>query len=154
MALTRVISGGQTGADRAALDVAIELGIDHGGWCPKGRRAEDGPIDARYNLRETDSEDYRVRTEKNVVASDLTVLITEGKPTGGSALTAELARQHGKPLLHIDLSHTTVSDGAEQLRSAIAGGGIEVLNVAGPRESTARGISELVKRLLRSALAG
>jgi hypothetical protein len=151
--LTRLISGGQTGADRAALDAAIELGIEHGGWCPRGRRAEDGPIDLRYQLRETDSDDYRVRTERNVIAGDLTVLITEGKPTGGSALTAELARHHGKPLLWIDLSTTTVSDGAAKLRVAIDGGGVEVLNVAGPRESTAPGIGELVKRLLRGALS-
>jgi hypothetical protein len=151
--LARIISGGQTGADRAALDVAIALGIEHGGWCPRGRRAEDGPIDRRYRLRETESASYPVRTEKNILDGDLTALITRGEPTGGSALTAELARRHGRPLLWIDLEATSVADGAARLRAAIADNRVAVLNVAGPRESTTPGIGALVKQLLEAALA-
>lgn len=148
----KIISGGQTGADRAALDVALELGIECGGWCPRGRRAEDGAIDARYPLRETDSAEYPVRTERNVIDSDATVLITRGRATGGSALTARLARRHRKPLLEIDLDQTAPAAAAERLRDFIAGSGAAVLNVAGPRESTAPGIGALVKEVLGLAL--
>ena len=148
--LERIVSGGQTGADRAALDVAIEVGIPHGGWCPRGRRAEDGAIDKRYQLCETDSADYRVRTEKNVLDSDATVVITRGAPTGGSALTLRLARRHKKRLLHIDL------DGgfeAAVLALAAVFAEVAVVNIAGPRESTTPGIGTDVKRLLRATLA-
>ena len=151
MALERIVSGGQTGADRAALDVAIELGIEHGGWCPRGRRAEDGPIDPSYRLTETESSDYRVRTEKNVVDSDATALITRGPATGGSALTARLARQHGAQLLQIDLDAIDFDAAVAKLGELCAR--IAVLNVAGPRESTTPGIGESVKQLLRAALA-
>ena len=92
----KIISGGQTGADRAALDVALELKIPCGGWCPKGRRAEDGRIDDRYPLKETPSTDYRVRTRLNVEESDGTLVITRGPLTGGTALTIKLVRENGK----------------------------------------------------------
>ncbi|MCD6446738.1 MAG: putative molybdenum carrier protein, partial [Candidatus Marinimicrobia bacterium] len=85
--MTKIISGGQTGADRAGLDAAMELNIPVGGWCPKGRKSEDGPIDNKYPLQETTSGDYRVRTERNVKESDGTLIFTLGKPTGGTALT-------------------------------------------------------------------
>lgn len=150
----KIISGGQTGADRAALDVALELGLECGGWCPRGRRAEDGPIDLRYPLRETDSADYAVRTERNVIDGDATVLITRGPATGGSALTARLARRHARPLLEIDLGELDVASGAERLRAFIAERRVSVLNVAGPRESTTPGIGELVRELLAAALDG
>jgi len=83
MKLDKIISGGQTGADRAGLDAAMELNIPIGGWCPKGRKAEDGPIADKYPLQETTSGDYRVRTEKNVKDSEGTIIFTIGKPTGG-----------------------------------------------------------------------
>jgi hypothetical protein len=105
------ISGGQTGADRAALDVALELKISCGGWCSKGRRAEDGRINDRYPPQETPSSDDRVRTRFNVEESHGTLLITRGPVTGGAALTIELAREKGKwgphdmasPVLHRSL---------------------------------------------------
>ncbi len=90
--ISRIVSGGQTGADRGGLDAAIELGIPHGGWCPKGRKSEDGTIPLIYQLVETSSSDYKVRTEKNVADSDATVIFTYGKPTGGSKPTANFAK--------------------------------------------------------------
>ena len=92
--LSEIVSGGQTGVDRAALDVALSLQIPHGGWCPKGRRAEDGPIDSKYLLKETDEEKYEVRTEKNVIDSDGTLIFSKGLLTGGTLLTLEMARLH------------------------------------------------------------
>ena len=82
--LRTIVSGGQTGVDRAALDVAIMLGFAHGGWCPAGRLAEDGPIDAHYALRETASAAYDVRTERNVVDSDGTLVLASGEPRGAA----------------------------------------------------------------------
>src|SRR5512139_1859585 len=103
MRAQRLQSGGQTGADRAACDVAIALGIPLSGWCPRGRRAEDGRISERYPLRETDTAEYAVRTRLNVFEADATVLFTRGAPAAGSRLTAEIARELGRPLLHLDL---------------------------------------------------
>src|SRR5262245_55320595 len=97
-------SGGQTGVDRAALDVALELGLPCGGWCPRGRRAEDGPIPDHYPLRETRSPAYPVRTRWNVRDSDGTLILTRGRPDRGTLLTEELARDMGKPLLVVGLN--------------------------------------------------
>lgn len=122
--------------DRAALDFAIEHGIPHGGWCPRGRRAEDGPLESRYELKETPDEHYPERTEWNVRDSDGTLLITDTPElTGGSALTRELAHAHGKPWVHVSRQ----CDGrfaAERVRRFIQQHRIKVLNVAGPRLST------------------
>src|ERR1022692_3703229 len=95
--LQKIVSGGQTGADRAALDFAIEHGIPHGGWCPKGRRSEEGPIDVRYELKETPSTVYLQRTEWNARDSDGTVVFSIG-PTlsGGSKKTVSLAQKHAR----------------------------------------------------------
>src|SRR4030042_3461464 len=95
--IERIISGGQTGVDRAALDVAFELDIPCGGWCPKGRKAEEGPIDTRYPLQETVSVRYPIRTERNVRESDGTLILTWGKPSGGTALTIKFAQKNKKP---------------------------------------------------------
>ena len=130
-----IVSGGQTGADRAALDFAIERGIPHGGWCPKGRRAEDGPIDARYRLKETLSPDYVQRTEWNARDSDGTAVFSIGQIlTGGSKKTVEFARKHGKPVLHLSRSGGPVPP-ETALREFIEKHRIKVLNVAGPRAS-------------------
>jgi hypothetical protein len=147
----KIISGGQTGADRGGLDAAIELGIPHGGWCPRGRRAEDGAIPARYLLRETNRPGYPERTERNVLAADGTVVFTFGKPEGGSALTWKLARRHGKPRLHLDLRRRTPQEAARRLRAWIEKERLSVLNVAGSRESGARGMRELVWKIVTEA---
>ena len=146
----RIISGGQTGADRGALDAAIELGIEHGGHCPAGRRAEDGRIPEHFRLIETESADYAVRTERNVLEADGTLLVTRGTPTGGSALTAALARKHDRALLHLDLARE--SDPVEAVREWLAARAIECLNVAGPRESGCPGIAQDVRGLIVAAL--
>ncbi|MFQ5587063.1 MAG: putative molybdenum carrier protein, partial [Thermodesulfobacteriota bacterium] len=99
MAIEMIVSGGQTGVDRAALDVALELGIRCGGWCPKGRLAEDGVIDSRYHLDETGSKSYSQRTEWNVRDSDGTLILTVEEPTGGTALTIRAAEELGKPCI-------------------------------------------------------
>ncbi len=139
-AIQRIVSGGQTGVDRGALDVAIEFGIEHGGWCPRGRRAEDGEIPARYSLRETPSAEYRVRTEKNVVDSDGTLILNRGEPSGGTALTIELCRERRRPYLVFDLDqppHLVMGAAARW----VLDNSIATLNVAGPRESNVPGIA-------------
>lgn len=140
--MKQILSGGQTGADRAALDAAIDCGVPHGGFCPSGRRAEDGPISKKYNLTETESEDYPVRTEANVLAADLTLILSRGPLTGGSLLTQELAARHGRPCLHVDLTKQTVD--LELLESAVPSQKEIVLNIAGPRASGDPGIYDAV----------
>src|SRR5205807_8090891 len=107
---TKIVSVGQTGVDRAALDVAVELGLACGGWCPKGRRAGDGVIPNRYPLAETPREKYPQRTEWNVRDSDGTLILTRGRPKGGTALTKSLARRLRKPCLVLDLSQSADGD--------------------------------------------
>jgi hypothetical protein len=132
-----IISGGQTGADRAALDFAIEYGFDHGGWCPRGRKAEDGPIPARYELRETPSRRYAQRTEWNIRDSDGTLVVSiAAEPQGGTRLTLELARRLGKPILHVARENASASGTNASLLSEFRlKHSIEILNVAGPRVS-------------------
>src|SRR4051812_30825984 len=134
---TRIISGGQTGVDRAALDVALELGLDCGGWCPLGRRAEDGPIPARYPLRETPTDEYRERTEWNVRDSDATLVLGHGELSGGTLFTTECAAEHARPLLVIDLE---AHPDAALARHWIEATKPQVLNIAGPREESVPGI--------------
>jgi len=151
MVLARIISGGQTGADRAALDWAIRRGLPHGGWCPKGRKAEDGTIDQRYNLVETPSEDYSQRTKWNVRDSDGTAVFSiRGALRGGSLLTAELAGQYDKPMIHLRQEDERTNH-ARELRSFIDEFGISVLNVAGPRESDEPDVYRFVARVLAEA---
>lgn len=132
----KIISGGQTGVDRAALDFAIEHGIPHGGWCPHGRLAEDGAIESGYELKETPDVAYPQRTEWNVRDSDGTVIFTIAPGlTGGSALTRDLAAEYGKPFLHLS-KHRDGDSATAKLRQFIQRHKIKTLNVAGPRLST------------------
>ena len=135
MIIKKIISGAQTGADRAALDFAIDNEIPHGGWVPKGRKAEDGLISKRYGVKEAPSADYSRRTELNVIDSDGTLIISHGKLIDGSALTQRLARKHNKPCLHIDLNQMPEFKSAIEIAHWINRHGVEVLNVAGPRVS-------------------
>lgn len=146
----KVVSGGQTGVDRAALDAALERGLACGGWCPKGRRAEDGAVPARYPLEETAASAYPQRTEWNVRDSDGTLVLTRGAPRGGTALTLRLARRHRKPALQVDLG---AKPDPQAIRQWAEGHRIRVLNVAGPRESERPGIHDEALRLLRAVLA-
>lgn len=150
--LKKIISGGQTGVDRAALDVAIMMGIDHGGWIPKGRRTEDGPLPPQYRLQEMPTEDYAARTEKNVVDSDGTLIISRGMPTGGTDYTRKMVLKHGKQLLHIDLSlGQRLSDAGSIIASWISLNSVETLNVAGPRTSSDPAIYEEAINILTHA---
>jgi hypothetical protein len=147
---TKIISGGQTGVDRAGLDVALELGIPCGGWCPKGRRAEDGPLSEKYPLRETITTAYPERTRRNIQDSDGTLVLTRGRPKGGTRLTIELALEMGKPLLPVDLKRDT---SVEQVRLWAESNRVAVLNVAGPRASESPEIYERAFRFLRELLS-
>lgn len=126
-------SGGQTGVDRAALDAALALGVPVGGWCPRGRRAEDGPIATRYVLRETPSTYYVERTRWNVRDADATLVLTRGTPTGGTATTIKAAHALDKPCYIVDLAET---DDVNPIADWLQAEDIRVLNVAGPRGST------------------
>lgn len=145
----KILSGGQTGVDRAALDVALELGIPFGGWCPKGRKAEDGEIDPRYPLKETTSPNYPQRTEKNIREADGTLILTKGPVNGGTALTVKLAADFKKPHLIVDIYKKY--DPAKVLEWGKANN-IQVLNVAGPRESKIPGIHDRTVDFLKKVL--
>jgi len=157
--LTKVISGGQTGVDRAALEVALFLEIPHGGWCPKGRRAENGPIPKTFNLTETSSFNYAVRTEKNVVESDGTLILFRQIITRGTGLTVKFAKRHQRPCLCIDLANiadeeeNAIDAAAEEILSWLTKENINVLNVAGPRESTTPNINSQSHSLLLNTFA-
>jgi putative molybdenum carrier protein len=133
--IQKIISGGQTGADQAALDIAIKLGIPYGGWIPKGRPTENGKLPDKYKLKEMQTKSYPKRTEQNVIDSDGTLIITHGKLTGGSKLTQKVARKHDRPFIHINLNKTLLFMASSKINSWIIENGIEVLNVAGSRAS-------------------
>jgi hypothetical protein len=150
--IKRIVSGGQSGADRAGLDWAIEHGFPHGGWCPKGRLAEDGPIPERYKLKETPLGDYLQRTEWNGCDSDGTVVFSISPVlTGGSLKTVDFAMKHKKPVIHI--SSKTEQPG-NTLQAFIRTHQIRTLNVAGSRASEEPGIAVFVKQILELALLG
>ena len=152
--VAKILSGGQTGADRAALDVALELGLAVGGWVPRGRWAEDGTVPSRYpGLVETESDEPAVRTGRNIRDSDATLLLSHGDLAGGSALTLLVARRRGKPHLHLDLDANAPAQAVKRLRDWLALAHPQVLNVAGPRGSEDPAIFEATKRVLREALS-
>jgi len=145
----KVISGGQTGVDRAALDVAREFDRPCGGWCPKGRIAEDGPLAPRYPLVETPSADYEQRTQWNVRDSDGTLALTRGAPTEGTTFTIELAEKLERPCLILDLNK---APDASAVKVWAHEHHVRVLNVAGPRESKCPGIYAQAVEFLRKVL--
>ena len=151
--LKKIVSGGQTGVDRSALDVAIELNWPYGGWCPRGRRAEDGTIDpVKYaNLKETSASQYSQRTEMNVEDSDGTLIISADAASmgPGTKLTIALAAKHHKPLFIVNLNENIDE---EQVIEWLNTNKIETLNVAGPREQTSPGIYKQAQTFLRSLL--
>jgi len=147
--VVKIVSGGQTGVDRAALAVAVFLGIPHGGWCPLGRRAEDGTIPTCYDMQETDSPNYAVRTLQNVLDSDGTLVLTRGNISGGTGLTITLARRHHRHLRVVDL---TDEHDYPDLQNWLIANQIRVLNVAGPRESTEPDITAEAEQFLTNCL--
>jgi hypothetical protein len=152
--LDKIVSGGQTGADRAALDVALAHGLAIGGWVPKGRVAEDGRIPERYvGLVETDSTDPAVRTARNVRDSDATLIVSHGPLAGGSRLTLEEADRHRKPVLHLDLDELSLVSASTRLATWLAQVRPVTLNVAGPRASEDPRIAADTAALLEIALA-
>ena len=159
------MSGGQTGADRGALDAAMHVDVPHGGWCPAGRRAEDGSVPAKYCLQSTESKAYTTRTEANVRDADATLVFTYGPPTGGSKLTIQFCRDYGKPWRHMDLVHLSGTDVRKRIDEWFRATQLDffaetgpkppdpcVLNVAGQRESEAPGIARAVKRIMIDVL--
>ena len=149
--IKKIISGGQTGADQAALDVAINLEISYGGWIPKGRITENGALGEKYKLKEMETSNYNKRTEQNVVDSDGTLIISHGNLTGGSDYTKEMALHHERPFLHIDLNETIAFQAAKRIRSWISEKGIKILNVAGPRASKDPNIYQSTVDILETA---
>ena len=149
MTRLKIVSGGQTGVDRAALEVGLALGLAVGGWCPRGRRAEDGRIPDCYPLVETPERHYEARTRRNIEDADGTLILNLGKLDGGPALTACHARQIGKPCLVVALE-----EGIEPaaFREWLAANHIQVLNVAGPRESQRPGVYAAAYRCLETLL--
>jgi len=147
----RILSGGQTGVDRAALDVALALGMNCGGWCPAGRRAEDGAIPDFYPLKETPGRDYAQRTEWNVRDSDVTLILYRGQLSGGTAMTVQFAKAAGKPVYLVELEATTDE---QDIRRWLIKQQVKTLNVAGPRESRSPGIYRQARSLLLTLLRG
>lgn len=148
--IAEIRSGGQTGVDRAALDAAMAHGIPHAGWIPRRRRAEDGPIPARYTgLRETGDDAYATRTTWNVRDADATLVLTLGAPAGGTLLTVETAVRFGKPHLVVDLETTDPDRAAAVIWAWLAGLPQPLrLNIAGPRASDAPGVYGRTRALL------
>jgi hypothetical protein len=147
-----IISGGQTGVDRGALDAALELGSTCGGWCPEGRRAEDGRIPVRYPLRELIGGAYADRTRRNVEDAEGTLILHLGPVSGGTQLTLETCRRLGKPVLLLDAATVSSEDGAAQACSFVAAHDIRRLNVAGPRESFWAGAQAFACAVVRTLL--
>ncbi|MFB6229579.1 MAG: putative molybdenum carrier protein [Salinibacter sp.] len=149
MQIQKIVSGGQTGVDRAALDAALAAGVDVGGWCPAGRRAEDGRIPDRYPLTETPSDEYAQRTRWNVRDSDGTLILAPDPLEGGTALTRAAAEHQGQPVLHVRLSDTAPTS---TIRDWGAGHDVHVLNVAGPRASEVDDIYRVAREMLDDLL--
>ncbi|MBE0469966.1 MAG: putative molybdenum carrier protein [Methyloprofundus sp.] len=133
----KIVSGGQTGVDRAALDAAIECNIEAGGWCPDGRKAEDGRIAEHYPLIELPRAGYKKRTLKNVQDSDGTVIIYFSMLSGGTKLTVDFCIKEKKPYVLIDANQLSELQAVQEIIAFIAEFKIQTLNVAGPRASNA-----------------
>ncbi len=147
-----IVSGGQTGADQGALEAALQLNHPCGGWCPKGRLSETGPIPDKYPVQEHPSERYDVRTEANVKDSDGSLVFTYDQPTGGTAFTIEVAQKLGKPIFIFDLEFDPLNVNVQEIWDWGSENDIRILNVAGPRESKAPGTHNLVKGIVLEIL--
>jgi len=144
----KIVSGGQTGVDRAALDAALESGVSAGGWCPEGRQAEDGPIAEKYPLQELPDGSYKERTLKNVQDSDATVIIYFESISGGTEETLLYCLNEKKPYLLIDGSGITEDSASKRIKHFIDENQISLLNVAGPRASKEKRAYEYTKQVI------
>lgn len=151
--LKKIISGHQTGADIAAIDAAIANGFPCGGWVPKGRKTEIGPLPEKYVVQEMTTGGYPKRTERNVVDADGTVIFTHGRLTGGSDLTRKYAIQHSKPSLHVDLAMHDAKTAVALVCKFISEYRTNVLNVAGPRASSDAKIYEAVYQVMKAVIS-
>lgn len=149
-ACRRIVSGGQTGADRAALDFAIEHGYPHGGWAPRGREAEDGPIPLKYQLTELTDGGYRQRNKRNVRDSDGTLIVNIGTLDGGTLATQVFAQKLKRPYFLVQLDTDTPESVAPHVVEWLRTHEISILNVAGPRESKCPGVYDLTRMLLEA----
>lgn len=147
--MTGIVSGGQTGVDRAALDAALAAGLAVGGWCPRGRWAEDGRIDDRYPLRETPLARVSQRTLWNIRDSDGTLVLTSDRPRGGTALTVRAAAV-ARPRLIVDPAD---AGAVRQAHAWLAANRIKWLNVGGPRASENAQIYPLAFRFVVDLIA-
>ncbi len=147
-----IISGGQTGVDRGALDAALELGTPSGGWCSEQREAEDGRIPDCYPLSELPRGGYAERTRRNVEDSDGTLILHHGPLSGGTQLTLDVCRELGKPVLGLDAATVSAEEGARHATMFVAARGILRLNVAGPRESHWPGGHPFARSVVRALL--
>lgn len=152
--ITKIISSGQTGADLAALDVALANNIPHGGWIPKGRLTENGPLDEKYQLQETETDHSSARTEKNILESNGTLILSHGPLTGGAALSSKLAQKLCKPLLHLDMHEVSMNYAVRLLKIWLQGSGVQVLNVTSCRASKDPKIYDVTVALLTKVLQG
>ncbi len=144
----KIISGAQTGVDRAALDAALESGIDAGGWCPEGRKSEDGTIPEKYPVQVLKGAGYRQRTRKNVTDSDGTAIIYFGYPTGGTEQTIEFCIKLKKPYVLIDAEEFSIESASNKIALFIEKHSVTTLNVAGPRAGGEPRAYEYAKKVI------
>jgi hypothetical protein len=154
MHLAKIISGGQTGADQGALDGSIACAFPYGGAVPAGRMTEAGPLPMSYAMEELASHRYMDRTIKNVTDSDGTLIVSNHKLTGGSALTYKTAQKLAKPCLHIDFRKNDMAQAVRKVAGWLQDNQIQILNVAGPRASSDPQIYGLARELVISLLRG
>jgi hypothetical protein len=150
--IKKIISGGQVGADQAALDVAIRYGIPHGGWIQKGRKTQNGILPLKYRLKEMSTASFKDRIEQNVIDSHGSVIVTHGALTGGADYCRKMAQKHGRPCLHIDLNTISEFTAAARLNAWIKENNIEILNVNGSRSSEDSSIYKDTMDIIESAV--